>query len=351
MKYLLLSIFALFVLAGCKKEPLPVLPEENEPYYSVRGLVNTDSINWVVGMNEVEISHGVTEMNGVKSFFGQISSPQDGMALKIEILSPERVYTGTEIAAVTGGELDYLVHRTGSVKFNFGMNYEQFNYLLVKDELNNYVVMDQVPFAQFGIYDVHLKFTDYGSESFVVPVKFGFENQELHPGFASSGNGGNLHVTPFTVDGAHQWYMNGTLVSQEASLLVPIQNGIHTICHKIQDEFGNTAEHTTLIRIKDNTFYWQLKYYYVPPVQASSHYGNVVVSMLKDGVWYTSSNADVNLSSLFTVSDVSTILNADLEPEWTLFDFAFGATLYNDNQTNSLYLPHMEGAVSVGLTE
>jgi hypothetical protein len=351
MKYLLLSVCALMVLAGCKKEPLPVLPESNDPYYTVRGLVDSDSINWVVGIDEVAISHGVSEMNGVKSFFGQISSPHDGMALKIEILSPERVYTGTEIAAVTGGELDYLVHRNGSIKFNFGMNYEQFNYLLVKDELNNYVVMDQVPFTQFGIYNVDLKFTDYGSETFVVPVKYGFENMELQAGFTSSGDAGNLHATPLTVDGEHEWYINGTLVSEEASLLVPVQNGIHTVCHKIHDEFGNVAEHTTLIRVKDNTFYWQLKYYYVPPVQASSHYGNVVVSMMKDGVWYSSASGDVNLSNSFTVSDVTTILDGELEPLWTIFDFAFGATLHNENQTNSLYLPDMKGTVSVGLKE
>ncbi len=117
----LFFILSILLLASCKKDPLPELPDSNEPYYSVRGLVDEDSINWVVGLNQATITHGVTEMNGVQTFYGQINSPQTGMALKVEVLRPEIIFNGTSIDAISGNELFYLVHCPGSVKFNFGI--------------------------------------------------------------------------------------------------------------------------------------------------------------------------------------------------------------------------------------
>lgn len=347
--YKLLTILSVFVLAACKKEPLPELPESNDPYYMIRGLVNGDSINWTVGLDDITLSHGVSEMNGVESFYGQINSPFEGMAVRIDVLRPERFFTGSEVSAIPSDELPFLVHRPGSIKFNFGMNYSQFNYLLVKDETNNFVVMDKVPFDEFGMYTVDLKFTDYGPESFSIPIKYGFENQELIAGFTSAGDGTNLVVTPLTPTGSHKWYIDGNLVSEEPTLIYPIQNGIYTVTHKITDQYHNEAEHTTLVRFKENSFYWQLKYHYVPPMQPSSHYGNVIVSMLKNGQWYSTTVDSENLSNKFLVSNIETILDNDFDPLWTIFDFSFRASLYNENQTDSLYLPEMVGTVNVAL--
>ena len=342
----LFFVLPIVFLVGCKKDPLPVLPDSNEPFYQVRGLVNGDSINWVVGLDDATITHGISEMNGVQTFYGQI---KDEMALKIEILRPEIFFDGTSIEAIEGSQLVYLVHKPGSVKFNFGMNYSQLNYLLIKDEMNEFLVNDHIDFDEFGIYNVYLKFTDYGSESFIVPIKYGFEENELIACFNSSGDGNILHVHPITTEGTHQWILNGELVSEEAGFTKEMQNGIHTLTHKITDANFNEAEYTTLIRFVDGNFYWQLKYYYMPPAQASSNYSKVMVSFMKDGVWYTSSNSSSNLENKFDVSNIETIVDSNFEPMWTMFDFAFKSVLYNETQSDSLYLPEMIGSINVAL--
>lgn len=349
MNRLLLIILSIVLFASCKKEPLPELPAENEPYYNISGLVNGDSINWTVGKEDATLSHGVTSMNGIQSFYGQINSPKDGMAIRIEILRPEIIFDGAEFSIIHDEELPYLVHEAGAIKFNFGMNYQQFNYLLIKNELNDYVVMNQVPFKQYGLYTVDLKFTDFGPESFSVPVKYGFEDHDLLPAFTSSGDGNVLTVKPLTTEGAHEWYIDGVLVSEEAAFSQPLEDGIYTVQHKITDDFHNCADYTTLIRFMDGQYYWQLKYYYVPPVQPSSHYGSVIVSMQKNGVWYSSTTSKSNLDYKFHVSNVETILDGNFEPLWTLFDFSFGTALYHENQTDSLYLSEMAGTVNVAL--
>ena len=345
----LLLVASIVFLVSCKKDPLPELPDTNEPYYSVRGLVNGDSINWVVGVNQTTITHGVSEMNGVQNFYGQINSLPDEMALKIEILRPEIIFDGTSIDAISGSQLSFLVHKPGAVKFNFGINYGQLNYLLVKNEMNEYVMMDHVEFSEFGIHNVGLKFTDFGSESFTLPVKYGFEEQELVAGFNSFGDGNILTVNPETLEGTHQWILDGLLVSEESSFTQEMANGIYTLTHKLTDENENVSEYTTLIRFSDNNFNWQLKYFYVPPVQPSSNYGCVTVSVLKDGVWYSSSKASANLDYKFNVSNIETVIDSNYEPMWTMFDFVFQSTLYNESQSDSLYLPEMIGSLNVAL--
>jgi len=344
--FLFLSIFG---LVGCKKDPLPVLPDSNTPYYAIRGLVNGDSINWVVGVDDATITHGVSEMNGVQTFYGQINSLQDEMAVKVEILRPEIFFDGTSIGAIESNQLSYLVHKPGSVKFNFGINYSQLNYLLVKNEMNEFVVVDHVEFEEYGINNVYLKFTDYGSESFTIPVKYGFEENELVACFNSSGDGNILYVQPVNAEGSHQWILNGELISQETGFVKEMQNGIFTLTHKITDINFNESEYTTLIRFVDGNFYWQLKYFYIPPTVASYNYGRVTVSVLKDGIWYSSHFANSNLEHKFDVSNIETVLDSNFEPMWTMFDFNFKSVLYNESQSDSLYLPEMIGSMNVAL--
>jgi len=350
MGYKFLVLFlSIVVLVGCKKDPLPVLPDPNAPYYSIRGLVNGDSINWVVGADDATITHGVSEMNGVQTFYGQINSPQDEMAVKIEILKPEIFFDGSSIDAIASNQLTYLVHKPGSIKFNFGLNYGQLNYVLVKNQLNEFVVTDHVEFNEFGIQDVCFKFTDFGSESFTVPVKYGFEEDELVAFFNSYGDGNMLHVQPVNSGGTHKWILNGELISEEAGFVKEMQNGIYTLTHKITDIYSNESEYTTLIRFVDGNFYWQLKYFYIAPTVASSHYGCVSVSVLKDGIWYSSQNVNSNLKHNFDVSNIENVLDSKFEPLWTMFDFNFESVLYNESQSDSLYLPEMIGSLNVAL--
>ncbi len=346
-KYMM-AFVGVVVMTSCKKEQLPDLPDENGPYYHIAGLVDEDSINWKVGVDDTYLSYGQTSINGVESYYGQINSGATGDIIRIEIVRPEIYSNGTEISAFTGANLTYLVHEPGAVKFNFGMNYEQFNYVLVKNDLDLFESANQVAFDQFGSYNIAVKFSDYSlSESFVVPIKFGFEDQLLHSGFTSHGEGDTLFLEPTTLQGQHSWYIDDVLVSSAATYSAQFDDGIYEVKHVFTDVNGNEGDYTTLVRFKNGNHHWQMKYFYVPPAEPTSHYSNVIVSMKKNGVWYSSVESEINLGNKFAVSNISTEISMGQGTGKTAFDFIFRSLLFNQDQSDSLYLPEMTGRMAI----
>lgn len=346
-KYLIALVFAVS-MTSCNKEPLPNLPDENGPYYHINGLVNEDSINWKVGVDDTWLAYGQSNINGVESYYGQITSGLTGDIIRIEILRPEIFSDGTEISAFTGADLGYLVHESGAVKFNFGLNYEQFNYILIKNNLDLFESVHQVDFEQFGDYHVTVKFSDYSlSESFVIPVKFGFEDNMLKTRFSSYGESDTLFLEPVVLEGEHRWYIDGDLVSSDATFNTQLNDGIYEVKHMFTDIHGNEGAYSTLVRFKNGNFLWQMKYFYVPPAEPSSHYGTVIVSMKKNGVWYSSVESKTNLENKFNVSNISTEINIGQSSGKTAFDFMFRSLLYTPDQSDSLYLPQMTGRMAI----
>lgn len=346
--YYVIAVFSI-ALVSCKKEPLPELPEENSPYYKIKGLVNQDLIDWSVGLDNVTISYGTGSMNGVQTCYGQINSAETGEAIKFEILRPEKFFNGSQITIIPTSGLKYFVHRPGAIKFNFGANFSQFNYFLIKNNSNDFVSMDLIHFEEYGVYNLELKFLDYSSSSFMLPVKYGFEEEIMNARFNCMGDGSSIVATPENTDGHHKWYIDGDLVSEETILSMALQNGIYSLKHKYADDYGNEAEYCTLIRLKNDNFYWQLRYFYEQPSQNVSNYGKVIISYLKNGEWYSSTNSSDNLKNLFSVANIKTLVGANLEPQSCMFDFNFSSILTNENQTDSLYLPEMTGTINIGL--
>lgn len=348
--YFTLTVFASVFITSCKKEKLPDLPPENDPYYSVRGLVNGDSISWNVGENSVTLSYGADNFNKIESYYGQINNTTDDQTIRIEVLRPEIFASTSGISSVEQGQIPLLTNKSGAIKLNFGISYGQFNYVLVKDdESNNFAQMNEIDFKEYGVHDLTLKFTDYSpSESFTLPVKFGFENQVLKAGFTSNGSGDTLNVLAENTDGSHQWYLNNVLVSEESGFSKHLEDGIYKLKHVLTDAFGNSADYTTLIRFKEGHFYWQMKYYYIDQPACTSHYGNIIVSMKKDGVWYSTLHAAQNENSFLTTSNIVTELNNNLKPVSTRFNFDFGTVLYTADQTDSLVLSSFTGKINVG---
>ena len=339
----------MFGIVSCKKEPLPDLPEENSPYYKIKGLVNDKSIDWNVGLDNVTISYGTGNLNGIETYYGQINSLSNNEAIKVEVIRPERIFNGAQIAVIPQSGLSYFVHKPGAIKFNFGSNFSQFNYFLIKNNSNDFVAMDLINFDCYGIYNLELKFLDYSSTPFVLPVKYGFEEETISARFDCVGDGGNIVASPEVISGNHKWYVDGTLVSEESTLYHSLQNGIYTIKHKYTDDYSNESEHTTLVRIKNDHFYWQLRYFYEQPSQFVSNYGKVIVSYLHNGTWYSSENTTDNLKNAFSVSNINTLIDENFQPQSCTFDFNFRSTLYNINQSDSLYLPEMTGTFNIGL--
>lgn len=346
--YLLILLCA-FVIQSCKKEPLPELPEANDPFYTIRGLVDGDSIDWIVGLDDNTITYGTGSMNGVKTYYGQINAGTGDMAIRIEVIEPELLYNGSSFDGIKSGKSELLVQRPGEVKFNFGVNYSQFNYLLIKNENNIFEPMNSVDMPEYGIHNITLKFTDFDmTESFDVPVRYGFEYEELNPSFQSSGAGDTLIVTPEIIEGDHQWYINDELISAESTLSKKLPDGIYKLKH-VLNQGGNKSEYTTLIRMRNDQFYWQMKYYYLTPDEPENQFSNVLISMYKDGQWYTSETNTTNTLAAFLIDRIAVSLNSQLNVESVRFSFDFDATLINENQSDSLSLEQMIGSINVGI--
>lgn len=337
------------VLFACKKEELPTLPLENDPYYKVNGWVNDDSISWEVGVDNNILTYGVSHVNSVETYYGQITNGETGDAIRIEILRPEIYSDGTSLSAIKETELNFLVHEPGAMKINFGVNYNQLNYLLVKNSDGIFVPAAQISFEEYGVYDVTMKFTDYDDMlTFTTPVKYGFDHQLIDPGFNIYSQDDSACYMAKLSDGEHLWKIDGNEVSNKAIFWTTITDGIFVVEHEYKDEYGNKSIQKSLVRFEGNQFMWQMKFYYAPPALPSSNYGKVMVSMLKDGVWYYSEKTTSNLDYKFHVSNIATHLSFESnEKSKTAFDFKFTSVLYDSDHSDSLYLPHMTGRIGI----
>lgn len=344
-----LGVFILLVFTACKKEPLPDLPNETGPYYYVRGEANGESFNYNVGDDNISLTNGVSHVNNVESYWGQISALTDQMYVKVEVIRPEVYFTSTGFHALQNGTVPFFVNEPGCYLMDFGLNYNQQNYVLVKDPNNSFELMDQIEYDEFGIYNLTLKFTDISNtNSYTIPVNHGFNNEELNPAFMVEGWQDSLILYPMATTGSHQWFVNSQLVSEEAQLTYLFPNGIHKIDHIVIDEFGNRSETCDLIRVTDSVFDWHFK---LNPCGAShpSNYGEIIISVFHNGQWYYSDIAASNNQRELTITNVEYIGEQTLEPAQAIFECKFDCVLYNESMTDSLSLNQVVSKINVDL--
>ena len=335
-------------LFGCKKEPLPDLPDETGPYYSIKGYINGEFIDLNVGQEGIKISQGVTYDNGVKSYYGQILSPVDDLLIKIQFTRPERPMTSIGLDAFDLSNLGFLVHEPGCVSLDYGGSLVQPNYVLIKDEQGDFQPVNEVSYSEYGIHEMIIKFTDISSSSFQVPVKYGYQDIQLNSKFQSTEFGDSVIFNPYYSPGLHEWYIDENLVSTSAVCTTTVSSGIHVVEHKVTDENNNESVHNTLIRFTDSVFDWQMGL--TPCVTpSSSNYGKVTVTSVINGEIFKSHKAIDNLSNSFSVSNIQYVGNNSTNPSRVVFDFHFESTLLNGSQTDSLSLTAMSGTFNAGL--
>lgn len=336
------------MLASCKKEPLPELPEDTPPYYSIKGTIDGDSLDLNVGQEGIEIAQGTSSVNGVSSYFGQIVSPSEDLVIKIEVLRPELKFNAVGVSAFDFDKLGFLVHEPGCRGFTFGSNQYQSNYLLIKDKTGDFVPTNEINFEEFGEFPAIMKFTDVGSNSYTIPVTYGFADFKLNPSFSLESENEMVSFNPTNPSGTHQWFVNDNLVSSSSSFTESFPIGVHKVEHIIQDEYGNESNYITLMRITDFVLDWKMDIN-VCGGSNTNNYGKVIVSVNKNGTLYTSDIDLDNLTENFSVSNVEYIGSSDFNPERAVFDFFFNATLINASQSDSLSLKDMTGTFNVGL--
>lgn len=339
-------VLVVLVLASCKKVPLPDYPESNSPVYTLRGQIDEDSFYVAVGEN-ADFLCGTSIMNGVETFYGQIESTPQDFLLRVDITKPERM----PIKATDGGIIkenpDFLVHNPSCIRLEFGEAYDQMNNLLVKVN-DKFVPLTNISYSEFGLYHLILKFTDFGPNEFDLPVRYGFEYQDINPKFTSSGTDNVLHLTANESAYSHKWFINEELVGEENSVSVPVQDGIHKVKHLIIDEAGNELVYVTLVRFKNGQYYWQMNYSYCTNVE-QSNYSKLMVSYRHGGIWYKSNKALSNGFKEIELSDVNFIGDEEGLLKMAYFNLKFAAKLKDDSQTVSVSLENVEGRMAVGL--
>lgn len=341
-----IAILAL-VLVACKKEPLPDLPDETGPYYSIQGNIDSEPLDLNVGQEGIIIDYGVSELNGVDTYFGQISSPANDIEVKIEFVRPELQVSSSGIQAFDLDNMGFLVHETGCLDVDFGSNLQQMNYMLVKDENGDFEPVQNLTFDQYGVFDKTFKFTDVSQNSFIIPVSYGFEPNELKADFQVTGNGMNVIFAPTETSGSHQWIINGNLVSNSPEYIGQFQIGVFVVQHIVTDVYQNSASYTSLMRISDFVYDWKMSF--TPCTPGISNYGKVVVQVTKDGQVYRSDLSQQNTWKPFSIENEELVYDSEFEGHNAVFDFAFDAVVVNDSQTDSLSLNGMTGRFNVGL--
>lgn len=338
------------VLLACNKEPLPDLPEDNTPYYSISGLMGEDSVNLFVGQEGITFAQGQTQVNGIPAFFGQISSPAENLTFKMTLTRPERPVGAEGPQVIDQYTLGYLVHQAGCRDFTFSPVMDQGNYLLIKNEDESFVPAESINFQQFGMYPIVMKFTDVGQNSFTVPVNYGFEQNQLNPKFIVYNSPDTVSFAAINQDGSHQWLVDGSTVSNSALFsMSSLSDGIHEVQHLITDEYGNIASFESLIRVTDYLLDWQMQIGNCGDINPSN-FGKVIVTVDKDGEQFSSEFVTDNLDHVFSATNVAYVSTDNSgEPNRAVFDFFFDAELKNATQTESLSLNSMTGTFNVGL--
>lgn len=347
-KLLLISVLTL-ALFSCKKEPLPDLPDETGPYYSIQGEMDGEEINLNVGQSGILISQGIDIENGVETFYGQIFAPSKDLLVKIEITKPEVLMTATGMHVMNEGNVPFLIHQPGCLTPTFGSNQVQSNFILIKNNQGVYEPATEVAFDEYGVHEMWIDFTDDTQNSFQVPVQYGYDPELIDPNFAAYPLADSVIFSAVDVNGNHEWYIDQDLVSNSASFTTTLPIGIHLVEHKLRDNYGNEAKYTTLVRITDYVLDWKMDMNNCGMAYAPSNFGKVTVTVITNGIEYKSDKAQMNANHAFTVSNIEYIANSSMEPTRLVFDLSFNADLVDDTGTESLSLTNMTGTFNVGL--
>lgn len=352
MKNIWLYVIVIAVAAACKKVPLPELPEGNSPIYTMSGLVDGDSLNWDVGLESVVINKGVSEENGVLLYYGEMESISTGEKIRLEFTRQERQKIGTNFNVFKTYNVPFLVHEKGKVEFDFGGVGNEVNNLRIADSKGQFVRTYNHEMPEFGYNNLRIKFDNYSSQEFNILVKHGYQDKDLISDFHIQGDNDSIILEPKGEAEyySHEWYIDHALVGTEMEYKGTAQDGIHTVMHRVFDADGNSSYSNSLFRFKGGKEFWSMKINQNPAYEFEAYnYGRVIVSMYKDGEWYSSEHAVSNKGNHLNANNALFIPNEEEGQPLMSFDYNFSVTLHNETQTDSLELSNLNGKFLLGL--
>jgi hypothetical protein len=345
-----LSLICAFLLSACEKEPYPELPVGNTPIYSVKGLVNSDSINFTVGLENVDIKSGTSTKNGLTTYYGEMSSAVKNEKIRFEFIQLEKERTTDGYNVFESEQLSFLVHENTKIFFDFGGVGNQKNNFSLEDKNGNFVNTNMMNLDEFGLVEGRAMFTDYGADVFDFSFFHGFENKELISDFTIQGSDNIILVQALDEFEVNEWYINNMLVGTGPFYSGEIEDGIHQITHRIVDVVGNESSTSRIVRFKGGKDFWEMTTTYLPDETFETYnYGRVVVSMFKDGEWFSSEFTEHNKLENFNLNQIQIIQNQTSGKPFVAFNFNFSCKLENQDKSAELNLSNLTGKFLVGL--
>lgn len=337
-------------IVSCKKTPLPNVPEGNQPLYSLNGTMGGEGFEWNLGEDNVTMDIGTAELNGVKTYYGEMHSVLNDEKFRIEFIRPERTRIGDELKVFQKESVDFLVHETGKIQFDFGAAGSEVNILELENADGNWVSTNSLELKEFGYIPIRAKVNHYGNDIFSFVIKHGFADDVLNSAYHVQGSNDSISLDAKTIPGNHEWYIDDVLVGADPTYIGPITDGVHTIFHRLTDEDGNESSTTGLVRYMWGKQAWDMKINYQPDFTFEPiNYGRVVVSVYKDGQWYRSDKEVSNMERSFALSDIAIFEGETPDLSVIAYDLDFDAVLYNENMTESLVLSNVNGTFNVGI--
>ncbi|MFT5819018.1 MAG: hypothetical protein ACI8ZM_000240 [Crocinitomix sp.] len=348
----IIMIFVGFVLTACNKTPIPVLPEGNDPIYTLKGQVDGEGIDYSVGLESVVMNRGVKNESGLISYYGEMESVTNNEKIRVEFIQLETPQAAGQIEVFNSLTVPFMVHEPTIVSFDFGgFGGGQGNFFSFEPEGGPEVKNNGGhELDEFGYLQFKGRFRDVGTQQYNFTIKNGFEDNELASTFGSFGGEDSIHLSSEVEYPYNEWYIDGLLVGTGLNYDGPISTGIHRINHRVMDINSNKSETDRLVRFNGGKQIWEMKILFSEEYPVETYnYGRVVVSMFKNGEWYSSDRAIGNKGSSASIENVELVTLEEGQLPLVAFDIDFNAVLLNETSSDSLVLSNMDGKFVVGL--
>lgn len=343
-------VFSSLILIACKKEALPDLGESNEPIYNLSGSIDGESLDLQLGKGDAAVTYGLSEENGMPTFYGLIESESKNQKIKFEIIQNEKSKNGDNYAVFNADEIPFLVHEKGRVQFDFGGVGNQNNFLFLQDRNGNFIKTDILEMKEFGNVELSVIFYDYGNHAFKFMMQHGYHQEKLVARFTVNSDQNTIELFSEQENYSNEWYLNDVLVGTDQNYAGSLEDGIHVIKHIVRDQDGNKAEAFGLVRFKGGKNFWTMDMNYLPEYEFESYnFGRMMVSVFQNDEWYSTNLAASNKSNNMKVSNVKFIPNSEKNKPLIGFDLDFSAYLANSTKTDSVYIENMTGRFCLGL--
>ncbi len=343
MKKIILLHIILISALSCKKiESNLEGNKSNDPIYLVGGDINGAPFNLIVNDTNIVVDQGTKMMNGIKTYYSEISNSTDNESIKILFAPAERPSQKIADYDTDDQYLSFLVHETKCFKFNFIHDASLNSSFSYYDSNNQLINSNEISFDEYGLYPVSYKINGVSTETYSTVINNGFEGKDLDPDFSLvEGTVDDLEVLADNTDHKHDWYLNGNHISSASYHVFNEENGIFTMRHVITDEHGNSMEKTKLFSLTSHVFDWILDIEYCQNNQEVTNFDKIIVEYEKDGELYSSAYTKDNLSHEILMTNLEYFTEGGaIAVKATL---NFNCRLANSTQSKYLDLSNIKG--------